>query len=198
MNLKASVNNPIVFLDRDGVITKLPSYMSSKDLSFLTKIEDIQFIPNAIEAIKILTQNNIPLFIITNQPQIAKGLASIEQIIKINEEIERIIKENGGNIIKTYFCPHHPKGNTQPYNISCYCRKPKTGLIELAKREYNLDLTKAYLIGDTTSDILTGKNAGCKTMGVGTGYKCEDKWYEIKPDYKVNNLLEAAEIILNK
>ena len=149
--------NKAIFLDRDGVI--------NEDIDNLYKIENIKIISGVSEALRILKENDFKLIVISNQPVIARGLATEEEVEKINEEINlQIKKEVGIGIDKFYFCPHHPNANLEKYRILCNCRKPSPGLILQAAKEFDIDLSKSWMIGDRTSDVATGKNAGCKTI----------------------------------
>ncbi len=184
------------FIDRDGVIVDLKEYSKEKNLDYLVRKEDIKFFERAINAIKILNQNNIKVIIITNQPQIAKGLITKEQAISVNDEIKQILKGKGAIIDAIYYCPHHPKGIVKEYSIECNCRKPKPGLLLKAAEEHDIDLKNSYVIGDRIADIKAGKLAGCKkTIGVKTGYACDDGFKDAVPDELVSDFYEAAKII---
>ena len=187
-----------VFLDRDGVITELPSYKQGEEVEFILSKGQIKFVPKSIEGIRIFNEYKIPVILITNQPQIARGLSTIEKVEDINEEIIKLLKENNAIIKAIYYCPHHPTKGINKYKINCECRKPKPGLISKAAKDHNIILEKSYMVGDKISDIKAGKLAGCKTIGVKTGYACNDSFNDAKPDIMVENLFEAAKIITNK
>jgi D,D-heptose 1,7-bisphosphate phosphatase len=186
-----------VFIDRDGVITDLSSYGLEGNLDYLIKKEDIKFFEGTIEAIRELNKNNFKVVIITNQPQVAKGLLTEEQVISINNEIKNLLKEEGAIVDAIYYCPHHPKGIVEKYSISCDCRKPNPGLLLKAAREHNINLKKSYMVGDRTSDIKAGNLAGCKKcIGVKTGYACDDGFKDATPDELVDNFYEATKKII--
>ena len=168
-----------VFLDRDGVINQEKGYVH--------KIEDFHFFPYTFRALRKIPQEYKKI-IITNQSGISRGMYSQTEFEKLNSWVLSRLKEQGIEIDKVYFCPHHPDEN-------CSCRKPKTGLIRQAQKEFNLDLKKSWLIGDKTSDILAGKNAGCRTILVKTGFAGEDGLFNIKPDFEISNLEKAVKII---
>lgn len=172
--------NIAVFLDRDGVI--------NKEVSYLSRVEDFEFIPNAVEALKILSGTAYKLIIITNQSGVARGFFSSEQLSKIHEHMLGEFHKNRIKIDKIYVCMHHP-------DAKCGCRKPAIGLLKEAERDFNIDLKKSYFIGDKNSDIKTGKDAGCKTILVKTGYCGSDKEYEVLPDYLAEDLLDAVKFI---
>lgn len=169
-----------VFIDRDGVI--------NKEVSYLSRVADFEFIPNAVEALRILSNAGYKLIIVTNQSGVARGFFSEEQLSEIHEYMINELKKSKIRIDKIYVCMHHP-------NDKCDCRKPEIGLLKEAEKEFNIDLKKSFFIGDKTIDIETGKKAGCKTILVKTGYGGKDKEYDVFPDYSAVDLLEAAGFI---
>jgi len=180
-----------IFLDRDGLI--------NKEIGQLSRIEDLKIYNFAARAIKEINDSDYLAVLITNQPMIAKGFMTEEDLTEIHKKLETELAQKGAKLDAIYYCPHHPeKGfvNEVPeLKIKCDCRKPEIGLILEAKKEFNIELKKSYLIGDKTSDILTGKRAGCQTILVRTGYGGRDKLFSVKPDFIVNNLLEAVKLI---
>ena len=183
-----------VFLDRDGVINEANG--------FVTDIGDVRIIKKVPAAIKILNKR-FYVIVITNQPQVARGLCSEDNVKKINSHIVSELKKRGAKIDAVFYCPHHPEKHSdtpnyaKKYRINCRCRKPKIGMILQAKNKFSLDLKKCYFVGDTTVDIKAGKNAGCKTILLRTGYAGNDKKYKINPDFVCDNLMEAARIIID-
>jgi len=153
--------NKTIFLDRDGII--------NEDKDYAYKIEDLEFIDYAIDGMRRMQNLGYGLIIITNQAGIAKGKFTEEDYFAFRNEMHKRLKENGVIINAEYFCPHHQEGKIEKYKIDCNCRKPKPGMLEQAAKDFNLDLKKCFMIGDTSSDILAGKNAGCKTIQVMTG-----------------------------
>ena len=181
-----------VFLDRDGVIN------IEKEL--LHKKSDVEIIPGSAEAIKILNDNNHKVIVITNQPVIARGLCTLEELSEIHEYIKTLLAKKGAKLDKIYFCPHHPKaGNNSEYTKDCDCRKPKPGMIFQAQNDFNIkDLSKCYMIGDKIGDIKTGHLAGCKTILVETGYGGKEGFKDAVPDYKAKDLYGAVINIILK
>jgi len=176
-----------IFMDRDGVICK------EKNLFYrgspITLPKQFEWIPESKEAFSFLSKlEDFLLIVVTNQSIINKGLLSVEDFHEINRPIYDELKKYNKNLGGLYFCPHTPKEE-------CDCRKPKIGMLLQAKKELNLDLRKSYFIGDATSDIQTGKNAGCKTILVGTGYCGKDYKFDVKPDFVIKNLLEMPSIL---
>jgi D-glycero-D-manno-heptose 1,7-bisphosphate phosphatase len=173
--------NYAIFLDRDGTIIK--------DTGYIKNIKDVNFYPFTFEALK-LAQKYFKLFIITNQSGISKGLITEEDVIKINDYILTTLKNEGITIEKIYYCPHSKEE-------SCQCRKPSPYFVNMAIREYNLDISNSYVIGDHPSDIQLAKNAGINGIYVLTGHGrkhlSELDWDTVKKA----NLKKAIEYILN-
>jgi len=181
--------NKIIFLDRDGVISIFTPH------DFIKKWEEFEFIPEAIEGLKILTDSGYKIVIISNQSGVGKGIFLQKDLDKITENMKKILNEKGTGIYKVYYCTHREDEN-------CNCRKPQTGLFLKAKEEIgDIDFSKTFFIGDSKRDVIAGKRVGTKTILVLSGQtknkKEVDKW-EIKPDYIFKNLKEAAEFIIRK
>ena len=183
-----------VFIDRDGVL--------NKEVDNLSNLRDFELLSGVVEALKKLNKSNYLSVVVTNQPVIAKGFASEEDLYKIHCYMESLLGDQHAYIDRIYYCPHHPdkgfEGERKKYKIECNCRKPKTGMIEQAKKDMNIDLEKSFIIGDRTVDIITGINAGLKTILVKTGYGGEDGKYQCEPDFIFEDLNEAVDFIVNK
>jgi D,D-heptose 1,7-bisphosphate phosphatase len=181
-----SLPQKAVFLDRDGTINIQKGFIASK--------EDIELENEVIEGIKKINSSEYLCIIITNQPVVARGGATFSDIKNIHKRLETLLGNGGCYFDDIFFCPHHPNsgydGEVRELKIDCGCRKPKIGLLLQAKEKYNLDLSNSIFVGDSTMDIQTGKNAGCKTVLVLTGNKGKDKIFDVKPDCIINNLSE--------
>jgi len=147
-----------IFLDRDGVI--------NKHIGFLRKPEEFELVPGAIEGIKTVNKSDYLAIVVTNQPVIARGECSFEELQKIHDKMETELGKDGAFVDAIYICPHHKEkgfeGERTEYKFDCECRKPKPGLLLQAAKEYNIDLSQSYMIGDNNTDVESGKNAGCK------------------------------------
>lgn len=143
-----------IFLDRDGTI--------NLEKNYLYKIEEFEFLPGVIEALKMLQNNGFLLIIITNQSGIARGYYSEKDFDILNSWMLRTFAENGIMIDKVYYCPHHPNAIIPKYKIECNCRKPKLGMFEAAIEEFNLDIKKCYTIGDKIRDCSICKSTLCR------------------------------------
>ncbi len=187
-----------IFLDRDGVI--------NENVKDLIREEQVKLLPNVAQAIKKINQNNFLCVVVTNQPIVAKGFCTLEDINEINKKILQEIKkqEPSAQIEAFYICPHHPEkgfeGEVPELKINCDCRKPKPGMLRKAAAEYAIDLEQSWMIGDSKSDITAGKAAGCKTIllqsGGGSGAKQEQN-ITTKPDANKEDLLEAVEFLFS-
>jgi len=174
--------NKAIFLDRDGTLTH--------EYGYAHKIENFRLLPNVVKALKLL-KNKFKLFIVTNQSGIGRGYFTYDDLEKFNSHMLDELKKNDIKIEKTYVCPHSPEDN-------CSCRKPSERFVKEAKKEFNIDLGKSYVIGDKSFDIEMGHRAGCKNILVLTGYgKKHLNHLKTKPDFVAKDLLEAAEWILN-
>ena len=151
-----------LFLDRDGTINVEPDYSADPDT--------FELIPGSAEAIREANDLGLKVFVITNQSGVARGLFREEDVVAMNERLVEILKEAGARIDAVYYCPHHPDVGAPPYRKVCTCRKPNTGMLLQAEKEHGIDLASSFVVGDKCSDILTGRNAGCGTVLVLTGY----------------------------
>lgn len=152
-----SVKQKAVFLDRDGTINKLNG--------FITKPELLELIPGAAEAIRKINNTGYLAIVITNQPVIARGETSLEELDVIHRKMETELGKSGAYVDDIFFCPHHPDkgfpGERPEYKIDCECRKPKPGMIFQAAEKYNIDLAQSYMVGDDGRDVEAGLAAGC-------------------------------------
>lgn len=143
---------PAVFFDRDGVL--------NLDRGYLYKQEELEWMPGAIDAIKMLNDQGYFVFVVTNQSGIARGFFEEEDVYALHSYMAEEVEKRHGLIHSFYFCPHHPEGITEKYAKVCTCRKPLPGLIEQACREWPVDLSSSFLIGDMPRDIEAAKGAG--------------------------------------
>jgi D,D-heptose 1,7-bisphosphate phosphatase len=181
-----------VFVDRDGTLNIFKGLIIEKN--------QIELIENVTQAVSLLNDSEYLIICVTNQPQVARGMLTFEEVEEINAKLETLLGEQGAYLDDIFYCPHHPDSGypeeVKSLKIKCDCRKPNIGMISAAQKIYNIDLTQSYMIGDTTGDILCGKNAGCKTIGVKTGESLNDKKYNVQPDFLTENFYEAVKLIL--
>ncbi|NWG04228.1 MAG: HAD family hydrolase [Syntrophaceae bacterium] len=169
--------NKAVFLDRDGTI--------NEDVGDFCSIEQLVFIPGAIEALKIL-QETFQLFIITNQSGVGKNIFTEEELIRFNRYFDIFLKNEGITIKKIYYCPHTKEQH-------CLCRKPSPYFIRQAEKDYKIDLNSSYVIGDHPHDIEMAKTVGAEAIYILTGHgRKHRKELSIEPNFVCSNLYEAA------
>lgn len=147
-----------IFLDRDGTINKY--------VGFLTSHEQFELIPGITDIIRLINQSGYLAIVLTNQPIIARGECSWDELQKIHEKMGTELGKQGAFLDAIYICPHHPdkgfEGERIEYKVNCSCRKPNAGMLFQAARDFNIDLSESYMIGDSDRDIQAGNNAGCK------------------------------------
>jgi mannose-1-phosphate guanylyltransferase / phosphomannomutase len=183
-----------IFLDRDGVINLEDEPIDSPD-----KLKLLQGVP---EALKKINESDYLSIIVTNQPMIAKGFASEEQLREVHNYLETILGMNSTYLDRIYYCPHHPEkgylGERPELKIPCSCRKPETGMVELAAQEMNIDLSQSFIIGDRTVDLMMGEKAGLNKILVKQGSAGLDGKYECIPDHIFDDLLKAVNFIVDE
>jgi histidinol-phosphate phosphatase family protein len=177
-----------IFLDRDGTINQYRGLVSSA--------EQLELEPTAAEAIRRINSSGYLAICITNQPVVARGMCSIEDVETIHKKLQTLLGQKGAYLDDIVFCPHHPdKGYPEEnplYKIECNCRKPATGMIDRMIERYNIDPAQSYMIGDSTIDIQTGINAGLHTVLVRTGQGGRDGKYNVKAEVVAEDLLAAV------
>ncbi|CDA51904.1 putative uncharacterized protein [Clostridium sp. CAG:533] len=183
-----------IFLDRDGTINEY--------VGFLRKEEDFRLIPGVSEAIKKINNSGYLAIVVTNQPVIARGEVTEEELEEIHKKMETLLGLDGAYIDDIYYCPHHPdkgfEGEIPELKIECDCRKPKTGMLEKAAREHNIDISSSIMIGDSTLDIKMAENAGMQSVLLKTGQKGEDGKYDVSPTLIAEDLNDAINKIICK
>lgn len=137
--------NKAVFLDRDGTI--------NVDKNYLYKVEDFEFLPGAIDALKYFKKKGFLLILITNQSGIARGYYTVDDMNALHEYMQQELKRNGADIDAIYYCPHLEDGIIPQYAAPCNCRKPATGLFLKAIEEFDIDVNNSIAIGDKRRDI---------------------------------------------
>jgi len=181
--------NKAIFLDRDGVINK-HLYETDGKIMAPANLKQLKIIPNVKEGISKLKKEGFRIIVISNQPGVAFGYLDPKKLDEINNKLKEDL-----DIDEVYCCPHHIK-----FTGDCNCRKPKTGLVEKAAKDYDIDIANSYFIGDSLSDIQTGINAKVKKTFL-IGIIREDilqiqHQKQIFPDFTFPNLIEVADKII--
>lgn len=148
-----------VFLDRDGTLNKY--------IGFLRDIDEFELLPGVTEAVRKINESGYLAIVVTNQPVIARGEVSYDELHMIHNKMETLLGNEGAYVDAIYYCPHHPHkgydGEVAKLKIDCECRKPKPGMLMQAAKDYNIDLSKSWMVGDSENDIKAGEAAGCRT-----------------------------------
>ena len=188
--------NTAVFLDRDGTI--------NEEVGYLDSLDKFKVIPGAYEAIRLINESGMKAVVISNQAGVARGFFT-EDFVKItHEHLQTELRQKGAFIDNFYYCPHHPTEGIAPYRQVCNCRKPASGMLLQAAHDFNIDLTRSYLVGDRFNDIEAGKKIGVRGILVKTGFGQsllqddgpDEATPENKPDFIAADILEAVRWIL--
>ncbi|MBR1739464.1 MAG: HAD-IIIA family hydrolase [Ruminococcus sp.] len=152
-----------VFLDRDGTLNVYKG--------FITDPEQIELEEGAASAVRTINKSSYLAIVVTNQPVVARGDCTFEEVEQINGRLEALLGDEGAYVDDVFYCPHHPdkgfEGERKELKIECSCRKPKPGLLYKAAEKYNIDLAGSYMVGDRASDVKAGLAAGCKAVYIG-------------------------------
>lgn len=181
------------FLDRDGTINVDKGYISSP--------HDIELIPGAARAVKLLNAAGYAVFGVSNQSGVARGFYGIDEVLAVNRRVLELLAAEGALVKEIFHCPHHPRGAVAEYSIVCGCRKPMPGMVEAARQKYDFAIAEAIVIGDKICDVELGRNIGARTALVATGFGTEQK-KKIEggeapgPDVFAPNLLEAVTALI--
>jgi D-glycero-D-manno-heptose 1,7-bisphosphate phosphatase len=193
-----------IFLDRDGTLIE--------DVGHLHRNEDIHIYPVAFEAVRKINQSRALAIVITNQSAIARGLLDEKQLADLHGFLQEEFQREEARIDAFFYCPHHPEAGTGTYTQQCLCRKPEPGMLMLAARELQVEMTSSYMIGDTLRDVEAGHRAGCRSVLVKTGHG-EDELKLLDqddteaphleeplqtPDHVAGNVLNAVDWIMEK
>ncbi|HCY77320.1 MAG TPA: D,D-heptose 1,7-bisphosphate phosphatase [Ignavibacteriales bacterium] len=182
--------NKAVFLDRDGTLNYDPGYLGD--------VKDLKLFPDTGIVLSALKNKfQFKLIVISNQSGIARGLITDEQVISVNNELNKKLLDFNVQIDAFYYCPFHPDFNSEE---DCLCRKPSPKMILDSAKDFNIDLTRSYFIGDTVADIKAGLSAELKTVLVKTGHGKESisilQNENNFPSFVAENLTEAYKFII--
>jgi D,D-heptose 1,7-bisphosphate phosphatase len=152
-----------VFLDRDGTINRY--------VGFLRNIEDFELLPGVGEGIRKINDSGYLAIVVTNQPVIARGEVTRDQLRMIHNKMETLLGQEGAYLDAIYYCPHHPDkgfpGEIPELKMECDCRKPKPGMLLHAAEDFHIDLAASFMVGDGENDVQCGLRAGCTAVRLG-------------------------------
>lgn len=187
------MKRPALFMDRDGTV--------SEEVGYVNHLSRFRLFPYSAEAIKLLNENGWLAIIVTNQAGVARGYFSEDIILKVHDQIRQDLEKASAKLDAIYYCAHHPSVGEPPYRFDCDCRKPKTGLIERAGADFEIDLERSWMVGDRYGDIELARNARLHSAFVLSGYGRgeweyqRDSW-SMEPEVVAENLLEAVKKII--
>jgi heptosyltransferase-2 len=175
-----------IFLDRDGTLNEDPGYLRSA--------ADLKLLPGVGAALARLKSAGARLVVITNQSGVGRGYLTLKDLEAIHARLEGLLEQRDAALDAIYFCPHHP-------DAGCRCRKPATGMVDRAVSELQVDLRKAYLVGDHASDMQLAKAVGAKSILVTSTHVDQKVMAMLQgagalPDLVAPSITEAAEWIL--
>jgi len=188
-------SNKAVFLDRDGVINDLVSYSEEGIIDSPNSQKQFKIIDGVGKALTQLKKIGFLLILISNQPGIAKGKYNFGEFKKIKQKMEKSLKQYKIILDGQYYCLHHPDATKLKYKKKCKCRKPQNKMILDAIKDYDIDLTKSFVVGDGLVDMQLAQNSKCRGIFIGNINSTVTKLFlekKIKPYYIAHDLLEAA------
>ena len=181
-----------VFVDRDGTLIY--------DKDCLRTADELELIPGVADAVRELNHHGWRAVVVTNQPVIAKGWCTEQDLQRMHNKLETLLGQEHAFLDRIYYCPHHPEagfaGERADLKMRCACRKPAPGMVQRAASDLNIDLQQSWLIGDTTTDIQTAKNAGVRSILVRSGYGGKDGKHAAEPDFVFETLNEAVKFLI--
>lgn len=189
------MKRPALFMDRDGTI--------SEEVGYVNHPSRFRVFPYTAEAIKLLNDSGWLAIVVTNQAGVARGYFSEDVIIKIHEQLRRDLENASASLDAIYYCAHHPSVGEPPYRLDCDCRKPRTGQIQRAAADFEIDLERSWMVGDRYGDIELARNAALHSAFVLSGYG-RGEWeyqrgsWQVEPEVVAENLLEAVKTIVER
>jgi len=187
--------SPAVFVDRDGTLIR--------EVGYLSRVEQIEILPRVPEAIELLRRSGLKVAVVTNQSAVARGFITEGELRKIHRELERQLAGHGAFVDGIYYCPHHPEVGLPEYLLDCDCRKPRTGMIEAAEKDFKIDVRGSYVVGDKIIDVELAHKAGARGILVMTGYGREElkslsSERKVWPDHIADDMYDAVKWILSQ
>lgn len=189
------MKRPALFMDRDGTV--------SEEVGYVNHPSRFRLFPYTAEAVRLLNENGWLAIVVTNQAGVARGYFSEDVILKIHEQLRGGLESESAKLDAIYYCAHHPSVGEPPYRFDCDCRKPKTGLIDRAAADFEIDLERSWMVGDRYGDLELARNACLHSAFVLSGYG-RGEWeyqrssWQLEPEVVAENLLEAVKEIIER
>ncbi len=194
MGRNNSYRRGAVFLDRDGVINRNVLNPATGEYEAPLTPADFEIIPGALDALRALRNAGFILFLVSNQPNYAKGKSTLEDLKAIHARLVADLVFNHIDFARFYYCFHHPQGTGNRYSRPCGCRKPSPHFLLKARARFNLDLERSWMVGDRRTDIKCGNRAGAKTILIADG--ALQSMGGTQPDLVAPDLSTAATMLL--
>jgi D-glycero-D-manno-heptose 1,7-bisphosphate phosphatase len=182
-------------MDRDGTI--------SEEVGYVNHPARFRVFPYTADAIKLLNENGWLAIVVTNQAGVARGYFAEDVIVQVHDRLRGELEKAAAKLDAIYYCAHHPSVGEPPYRLDCDCRKPKTGLIDRAAADFEIDLGRSWMVGDRYGDLELARNAGLHGALVLSGYG-RGEWeyqrasWKLEPEVLAENLLEAVKLIIER
>jgi len=172
-------------------------------MGYINHVSRFILLPGTAEAIRVLNEHHYLTIVVSNQSGVARGYFPIELVHEVHEGMQRSLEQKGGFIDGVFFCPHLPRGEVEEYSVACGCRKPLTGMIDQARKSFDIDMESSYVIGDHYTDIELARRAGLKGILVRTGYGRGEEKYTLpkksfKPIHVADDLLDGVRWIIER
>src|SRR5262245_49088812 len=185
-----------VFLDRDGTLNAFHRHPERGTFDSPMGPEELVLLRGAAEAVRMINELGLLAIVVSNQPVVAKGKTTLERVDATTDRLRALLTVAGARLDAVYYCLHHPDASDPGYRCRCGCRKPEAGLLLQAAVELGIDLAGSYMVGDSPTDAVAGREAGCSTLWL----RPDDPVVEAsKPDravdYVVADLPDAVEQI---
>lgn len=164
----------------------------SVEKSYVTRAVDLEPFNFARDCVEDMHKQGFLCVVVTNQSGVARGSLPIDELLEMN----RLLVDEVG-VDAVYFCPHYEKGKVAEYSIKCDCRKPLTGMIDQARRDFDIDMASSFMVGDRASDIMLGEAVGVKTVLLESGYGIARLEAEVHPDLVLRDLAEFTKYIID-
>jgi D-glycero-D-manno-heptose 1,7-bisphosphate phosphatase len=180
-----------VCLDRHGTLIE--------EVDYLERVEQVALYSWSIDGVRLLNRAGIRVFVVTNQAGVARGYFTESVVADVHRHIDSLLASGGARIDAYYYCPHHPEGAVETYRRSCDCRKPGRGLVDRAAREFGIDPSRSFVVGDRWLDIQLARAVGARAVLVRTGFGStaeRQQPSDVTADAIADNLVGAANWIL--
>ena len=182
-----------VFFDRDGTL--------NEEIGHVSNPRDFRVYPFAAEAVRLVNEAGLLAIVVTNQSGVGRGLIAESLVHRVHRQLTRRIAAGGGRLDAIFYCPHHPEASLEQYRLVCTCRKPSPGLLEAAAKQFGIELSKSFVVGDRFVDVRLAHRVGARSVLVLTGVgrsELEDARTEgtEQPDYVAENVSEAVRWIV--